>query len=111
MDSENNVFVKVGGRKFVLAILVLISAVLVTLYKGQLDSSLAALMIGVLGAFGYTNVMAKKSTVEAERELNTEPVVAQADDGRIEGLEKNIEELIRGQESIVKVISSMRVGK
>lgn len=114
MDSENNIFSKVGGRKFVLAILILLLSVAVTLYKGQLDGSLAALMIGILGAFGAANVAGKRlsSEVSSKEQLPiVEPIVApdtSALESKVADLETSIAQLSDTQQKIVALISGSR---
>jgi hypothetical protein len=107
MSNNNNPapFEKVGGRKFVLAVLVLVLAVTLTLVKGQLDPTLAALMIGVIGGFGAGNVMSKRALPPVQASDNSEAKELAA---RIDALESNGLALVEQQEKILSLVAGKK---
>lgn len=58
-------FDKVGGRKFVLSIIIVVISTVLVGVKGSIDPTYAALLIAVLGAFGVSNVLANRDALNA----------------------------------------------
>lgn len=66
----------IGGRKFLLALVVIAVGTAVQIIKpGAVDPSFTALLIGVFGAFSASNVYAQKNAPAVE-EAQQEPSVA-----------------------------------
>lgn len=58
MDSENNVFEKLGGRKFILAVLVAIAIVAIAVYSpASLTTEVVVGLLGVIAAYSGSNAV------------------------------------------------------
>lgn len=58
MDSENNIFEKLGGRKFILAVLVAIAIVAIAIYSpASLTTEVVVGLLGVIAAYSGSNAV------------------------------------------------------
>lgn len=58
MDSENNIFEKLGGRKFILAVLVAIAIVAIAVYSpASLTTEVVVGLLGVIAAYSGSNAV------------------------------------------------------
>jgi hypothetical protein len=61
---ENNIFTKIGGRKFVIALVAVAAGLVVELAGKGLSPTLAGFLVAVVGAFSVTNMSVSKKGLE-----------------------------------------------
>lgn len=110
MEPTN--FFKLGGRKFLLAVGVLIAGIVLELLapKGLTDT-MATLFIGVVAGFGVTNAAADyaargEQTTGFEYRITT-PDELPVEDLRLEGLETRLKSLEGAAESFGQAVDEL----
>jgi hypothetical protein len=91
---------KLGGRKFILAIIIIAVTTAIVLYKGALDSTFSMLLLGVLGAFGLANVAEKKGEASAPS-LDVDGFMT-----RVEALENAALQMQETQNTVLKHLNA-----